>query len=169
MLRIHKVSSKMDWKSWKNTTSKFYKMFKYAIFWVKFYKFYIKSILNGNESLRLYSNTFQSFKITDYCLILNCKSKNWVTLKKYAKFEKIEKFKKSLNLLKNWLNIHSEDEIKASEEFKEKHPTHRGLPVGNQVDGLPPELRGSDKTAFSRGQRVLVFFAIGNWLSILKY
>ena len=36
-----------------------------------------------------------------------------------------------------------------SEEFKEKHPTHRGIPGGNQVDGLPPELRNdSDKTAF---------------------
>ena len=35
-----------------------------------------------------------------------------------------------------------------SEEFKEKHPTHRGLPVGNQVDGLPTVLRDSDKTAF---------------------
>ena len=39
------------------------------------------------------------------------------------------------------IKYHSEDEIKASEEFKEKHPTHRGLPVGNQVDGLPTELR----------------------------
>ena len=39
--------------------------------------------------------------------------------------------------------------LKASEEFKEKHPTHRGIPGGNQVDGLPPELRNdSDKTAF---------------------
>ena len=31
--------------------------------------------------------------------------------------------------------------LKASDNFKEKHPTHRGLPVGNQVDGLPTELR----------------------------
>ena len=38
--------------------------------------------------------------------------------------------------------------LKASEKFKEKHPTHRGIPGGNQVDGLPPELRDSDKTAF---------------------
>ena len=48
------------------------------------------------------------------------------------------------------VKYHPEDEIKASEEFKEKHPTHRGLPVGNQVDGLPTELRDSEKTAFSR-------------------
>ena len=48
------------------------------------------------------------------------------------------------------------------EKFKEKHPTHRGLPVGNQVDGLPTELHGSDKTAFSRGQRVLMKIAIDN-------
>ena len=41
--------------------------------------------------------------------------------------------------------------LKASEKFKEKHPTHRGIPGGNQVDGLPPELRNdSDKTAFLR-------------------
>ena len=26
--------------------------------------------------------------------------------------------------------------LKASEEFKEKHPTHRGIPGGNQVDGF---------------------------------
>ena len=52
--------------------------------------------------------------------------------------------------------------LKASEEFKEKHPTHRGLPVGNQVDGLPTELRESRKFGFPGGQRVLVFFAIGN-------
>jgi len=31
--------------------------------------------------------------------------------------------------------------LKASEKFKEKHPTHRGIPGGNQVDDLPPELR----------------------------
>ena len=60
------------------------------------------------------------------------------------------------------IKYHSEDEIKSSEKFKEKHPTHRGFPVGNQVDGLPTELRGSDKTAFSRGQRVLMKIAIGN-------
>ena len=48
---------------------------------------------------------------------------------------KIEKFEKSLNLLEK-IKYHSEDESKASEEFKEKHPTHRGLPVGNQVDGF---------------------------------
>ena len=47
--------------------------------------------------------------------------------------------------------------LKASEKFKEKHPTHRGLPVGNQVDGLPTELRDSDKTAFLR-VRVNQFF-----------
>ena len=40
--------------------------------------------------------------------------------------------------------------LKGSDEFKDKHPTHRGLPVGNQVDGLPTELRDSDKTAFLR-------------------
>ena len=40
--------------------------------------------------------------------------------------------------------------LKASEKFKEKHPTHRGIPGGNQVDGLPPELRDSEKTAFLR-------------------
>ena len=33
--------------------------------------------------------------------------------------------------------------LKASEKFKEKHPTHRGIPGGNQVDGLPPELRNT--------------------------
>ena len=60
------------------------------------------------------------------------------------------------------IKYHSESKLKASEKFKEKHPTHRGLPVGNQVDGLPTELRGSDKTAVSRGQRVLICFAIGN-------
>ena len=36
---------------------------------------------------------------------------------------------------------HHNVKLKASDEFKEKHPTHRGLPVGNQVDGLPTELR----------------------------
>ena len=46
------------------------------------------------------------------------------------------------------IKYHSEYEIKASEEFKEKHPTHRGIPGGNQVDGLPPELRDSVTTAF---------------------
>ena len=53
--------------------------------------------------------------------------------------------------------------LKASEKFKEKHPTHRGIPGGNQVDGLPPELRNeSRKFWFPGGQRLLVFFAIGN-------
>ena len=60
------------------------------------------------------------------------------------------------------IKYHSEDEIKASEEFQEKHPTHRGLPVGNQVDGLPTELRESRKFWFPGGQRLLVFFAIDN-------
>ena len=41
------------------------------------------------------------------------------------------------------LNIIQKVKLKASEEFKEKHPTHRGLPVGNQVDGLPIELRNT--------------------------
>ena len=36
--------------------------------------------------------------------------------------------------------------LKASEKFKEKHPTHRGIPGGNQVDGLPPELRNDSVT-----------------------
>ena len=41
--------------------------------------------------------------------------------------------------------------LNASEDFKEKHPTHRGIPGGNQVDGLPPELRNdSEKIAFLR-------------------
>ena len=31
------------------------------------------------------------------------------------------------------------------------------FPGGNQVDGLPPERHPSDKTGFSRGQRVLIF------------
>ena len=39
--------------------------------------------------------------------------------------------------------------LKASEEFKEKHPTHRGLPVGNQVDGLPTELRNTGAVVFA--------------------
>ena len=38
--------------------------------------------------------------------------------------------------------------LKASEEFKEKHPTHRGIPGGNQVDGLPPELRNTGAVVF---------------------
>ena len=46
------------------------------------------------------------------------------------------------------IKYHSEDEIKASEDFKEKHPTHRGLPVGNQVDGLPTELRNTGAVVF---------------------
>ena len=53
--------------------------------------------------------------------------------------------------------------LKASEKFKEKHPTHRGIPGGNQVDGLPPELRNeSRKFWFPGGQRLWVFFAISN-------
>ena len=53
--------------------------------------------------------------------------------------------------------------LKASEKFKEKHPTHRGLPVGNQVDGLPTELRNeSRKFWFPGGQRLLMKIAIGN-------
>ena len=53
--------------------------------------------------------------------------------------------------------------LKASEKFKEKHPTHRGIPGGNQVDGLPPELRNeSRKFWFPGGQRVLMKIAIGN-------
>ena len=44
MLRIHKVSSKIDWKVEKKAASKFYKIFEYAIFLVKFDKFYFKSI-----------------------------------------------------------------------------------------------------------------------------
>ena len=52
--------------------------------------------------------------------------------------------------------------LKASDDFKEKHPTHRGIPGGNQVDGLPPELRESRKFWFPGGQRVLVKIAIGN-------
>ena len=59
--------------------------------------------------------------------------------------------------------------LKASEEFKEKHPTHRGIPGGNQVDGLPPELRESRKFGFPGGQRVLMKIVIGNLLLILKY
>ena len=43
--------------------------------------------------------------------------------------------------------------LKASEKFKEKHPTHRGIPGGNQVDGLPPELRESLVTRIFRRQR----------------
>ena len=39
------------------------------------------------------------------------------------------------------LNIIQMMKLNDSEEFKEKHPTHRGIPGGNQVDGLPPELR----------------------------
>ena len=80
---------------------------------------------------------------------------------------------KKLKILKNdeiclkCLNIIQKVNLKASEEFKEKHPTHRGLPVGNQVDGLPTELRQqrnneSRKFWFPGGQRVLIFFAIGN-------
>ena len=38
------------------------------------------------------------------------------------------------------MKCHSEDEIQDSDEFKERHPTHRGIPGGNQVDGLPTEL-----------------------------
>ena len=49
--------------------------------------------------------------------------------------------------------------LNASEDFKEKHPTHRGIPGGNQVDGLPPELRDSDKIAFSRAS-VNQFFCV---------
>ena len=60
------------------------------------------------------------------------------------------------------LNIIQNVKLKASEEFKEKHPTHRGIPVGNQVDGLPTELRESRKFWFPGGQRLLVFFAICN-------
>ena len=56
--------------------------------------------------------------------------------------------------------IHSEHEIKVSEEFKEKHPTHRGLPVGNQVDGLPTKLRNASVTsAFLRVSVNQFFFA----------
>ena len=54
-------------------------------------------------------------------------------------------------------NIIQKVKFKASEEFKEKHPTHRGLPVGNQVDGLPTVLRESRKFWFPGGQRLLVF------------
>ena len=58
---------------------------------------------------------------------------------------------------------HSDDEIECFREFKEKHPTHRGIPGGNQVDGLPPELRNeSRKFWFPGGQRLLVKIAIGN-------
>ena len=67
-----------------------------------------------------------------------------------------------IKFVEKCLNIIQKVKLKASEEFKEKHPTHRGLPVGNQVDGLPTELRGSGKTAFSGGQRLLVKIAIGN-------
>ena len=73
-------------------------------------------------------------------------------MKKYAKLEKIEKFEKSLNLMKNYKIIQMM-KLKASEKFKEKHPTHRGIPGGNQVDGLPPELRESRTTRIFRGQR----------------
>ena len=45
--------------------------------------------------------------------------------------------------------------MNASEDFKEKHLTHRGIPGGNQVDGLPTELRiiknGSKKRSFQSG------------------
>ena len=60
------------------------------------------------------------------------------------------------------INIIQKVKLKASEEFKEKHPTHRGLPVGNQVDGLPTELRESRKFWFPGGQRLLMKIAIGN-------
>ena len=47
------------------------------------------------------------------------------------------------------LNIIQQVKLKALEKFTEKHPTHKGLPVGNQVDGLPTELRNdSGKTVF---------------------
>ena len=79
---------------------------------MKFDKFDFKSILNDNEWIRLYSNTFQSFKCIGYYSKFHKKSKNWVTLKKYAKFEKIENFEKWLNLLK-MLKYHSEGEIES--------------------------------------------------------
>ena len=79
-----------------------------------------------------------------------------------AKFEKMENFEKILNLIKMLIIIQKVN-LKASEKFKEKHPTHRGLPVGNQVDGLPTELRNeSRKFGFPGGQRLLMKIAIGN-------
>ena len=42
------------------------------------------------------------------------------------------------------------------------------FPGGNQVDGLPPERHASDKTAFSRGQRLLIFLTFENEHTILK-
>ena len=68
-----------------------------------------------------------------------------------------------IKFVEKCLNIIQKVKLKASEEFKEKHPTHRGLPVGNQVDGLPTELRNeSRKFWFPGGQRLLVKIAIGN-------
>ena len=59
--------------------------------------------------------------------------------------------------------------LKASEKFKEKHPTHRGIPGGNQVDGLPPELRNdSEKTAFFKASDFQDFFAINTLFTILN-
>ena len=61
---------------------------------------------------------------------------------------------KKLKNLKNdeiclkMLNMVQKVRLKASEKFKEKYPTHRGLPVGNQVDGLPTELRNTGAVVF---------------------
>ena len=74
---------------------------------MKFDKYDFKTILNDNKRIILYPNTFQSFKCIGYCSIFNKKLKNWVSSKKYAKFEKIENFERWLNLLKMF-KYHSE-------------------------------------------------------------
>ena len=49
-----------------------------------------------------------------------------------------------IDFFEKFSNIIQKVKLKALEKFREKHPTHRGLPVGNQVDGLPTELRASE-------------------------
>ena len=63
-------------------------------------------------------------------------------IEKYAKLEKLKNLK-IIEFNENLFKIIQMMKLKASEKFKEKHPTHRGIPGGNQVDGLPPELRNT--------------------------
>ena len=60
---------------------------------------------------------------------------------------------------------HSDDEIEGFRE--EKHPTHRGIPGGNQVDGLPPELRESGTTTDTGVGSISVIFSV-NFLNVMK-
>ena len=75
-------------------------------------------------------------------------------IEKICKIWKKLKIWKIIKFIEKLIKYHSEDEIKASEEFKEKHPTHRGLPVGNQVDGLPTELRNTGAVWSARPYRL---------------